>query len=367
MRTEIGGEFYLLIPHLFKRQLKQFDGFILQDARYFLTSSGRDSLKLIIRILDLTQHDEVLLPSYLCGDILRPFKEENVGFAFYRVNADLSVSIGDIKKKIKSNTKALLIIHYFGYPQAIKEIQKLTKEHSLYLIEDTAQSFLTKYNGQFLGSAGDLAFTSFRKYLPVLDGSLVLLNREEINNSFKWARPSPTHIFYLCLRYLGMSFKNLYLKAYFVPKPLFLWLFTKADEMLNEYPKPAKISALSESLLHKLDFDSITMKRRGNFQYLLDNWHFDIAQPLFNELPAGVCPLGFPVLAKDRDHVKQELIKRKVYPPIHWNLPLEIDEDEFSVSWEISQTILTIPIDQRYELKDMHYILRQMEEIEGKK
>ena len=366
---EIGGEFPLPVSYIFTRRTNQLRRFIPNSAQYCLTASGRDSLSLIIRILGLTQNDEVLLPSYLCVDILTPFKEEGVNFTFYKVDGDLRVDIGDIEGKITRKTKALLIIHYFGYPQAIGEIQKLAEERSLYLIEDAVQSFLSKSNGRLLGQFGYIGFTSFRKFLPVLDGSLVLINREQMNNNFKciWAKASATHLLYLCLRYLGMSLKNLYLKIHLIPKPLFLWFFALSDRVLNKYPKPAKMSDLSKRFLSRLDFGDIITKRRTNFQYLLDNWHFDIIQPLFHELPTDVCPLGFPVLARDRDYIKQELVKRGIYPPIHWNLSSDIDKKEFKTSWEISQEILTIPIDQRYELDDMDYILRQIEEIEGKK
>lgn len=305
----------------------------------------------------------MLLPPYLCGDILRPLKEENMNFTFYKINSDLSIDISDIERKITRKTKVLLIIHYFGYPQPIKEIRKLSQERSLYLVEDLAQSFLSKCDGHPLGWFGDLSFTSYRKFMPVLDGSLLLVNRQEIHAQINWRKTSLNHFLYSCLRYLAMEFKALYLNSHFVPKPLFLWLFAQAEEMLNRYPKPAEISSFSRNILNKSDFDSLILKRRGNFQYLLDRWHFSSVYPLFRELPEDVCPLGFPVIAEDREYVKRELIKRRIYPPVHWNLPPEVDKGEFSASWEISRHILTIPIDQRYGIGEMDYILRQMREI----
>ena len=363
MKKEIGGEFQLPLSCWFKKRSTQFARFIPQDAT-FLTSSGRDSLALIVSILGLTPDDEVLLPSYLCPEILRPFREAGITPAFYRINRNLSADLDDIERRIRIRTRAIMVIHYFGYPQPIEELKKLSEEHSLYLIEDAVQSFLSKYNEQPLGAAGDLAFTSFRKFLPVLDGSSLLINTSRVGSSnVKWARTSSTRLLYLCLRHLGMSLKDLYLKARLVPKPLFLWLLTRADEMVNTYAKPARISLLSKSLLCKADFDEIVSRRRTNFKHLLDNWSFDMIRPLFDSLPPGVCPLGFPVIIEDRDYVRQELIRRKVYSPIHWNLPPDIDEKEFRISWEISRHILTIPVDQRYGLQDMHYILEQIQEI----
>jgi dTDP-4-amino-4,6-dideoxygalactose transaminase len=83
---------------------------------------------------------------------------------------------------------------------------------------------------------------------------------------------------------------------------------------------------------------------------------FKSAPPFYRKLPAGVCPLGFPILAKDRDGLKKMLIKNRIYPPIHWKLPSEVDKEEFSASWQISKHILTIPIDQRYKTEDMQFV-----------
>ena len=365
---EIGGEFHLPLLQIFNRRLNQFDRFTPNSSQYFLTSSGRDSLRFIIKILALSADDEVLLPAYLPEYILNPFTEEHVKFTFYKINKDLSVDIDDINKRITDKTKALLFIHYFGYPQPITELQKLCREYSLSLIEDAVQSFLTRYEGRFLGCFGDLSFTSFRKFLPVLDGSLLLVNNSSRSNNLrtcKYRHLSLNYLYYIGLRYLAMNLKNLYLKTGLVPKPLFLRLFSSADGMLNKSTKPSSISHLSQCLLKRFDFDDIILKRRRNFQYLLDNWNSNLLQCYFTELPDNVCPLGFPVLAKNRDYVKHELIKRRIYPPVHWNLPSEINEEEFKASWEISRTILTIPIDQRYKIHDMDYILLQLREIEA--
>lgn len=365
--SEIGGEFHLPASVLFRERLNHLNRLTPDGAACFLTASGRDSLKLIVKILNLTRGDEVLLPSYLCKEMLIPLKEERVEYSFYRVDERLTADIDDIESRLRRNTKALLVIHYFGYRQPIEEIRKRFGANPTRpaLIEDAAQSFLTKHEGLFCGAGADFAFSSFRKFLPVLDGSLLLTNTERAVGQVNWGRSSLSRLCYLWLRYLGMSSKSLYLKTHLVPKPLFLRTFASADKMLNRYPKPAKMSSLSRRILNRLDLDDIIMKRRRNFQHLLENWRFDALQPLFRELPPDVCPLGFPVLTASRDLVKRELIERGVFPPVHWPLPPEIDKREFEVSWEISRHILTIPVDQRYGLTDMGYILDQLRDIDA--
>jgi len=364
MGIEVGGEFYLSLSHFLSKTTDQFYHFIPDDAQLFFTSSGRCSLKIIIKALKLTKKDEVLLPSYLCEEVLKPFKEERIHVQFYKVDEHLIVDINDIKQKITKRTKALLIIHYFGFPQPIKLIQKLCRNYSIYLIEDVTQAFMSKQDNIPLGWFGDFNFTSFRKFLPVLDGSLLLFNKNLIYvKKVKWKKYYLGYYLYQYLRFFGMFLKCLYLRLGIIPKFFFLKPFEYADKILNEYPKPVEMSRLSKKLLKKFDFDSIILKRRENFQYLLKNWTCVSIKPLFKKLPNNVCPFGFPAITKNRDFIRQKLIKRKIYTPVHWNLPIEIDKKQFRTSWEISKNILTIPIDQRYGKPEMDWIINALKEI----
>jgi hypothetical protein len=58
-----------------------------------------------------------------------------------------------------------------------------------------------------------------------------------------------------------------------------------------------------------------------------------------------------------RDHVKQYLISRGIFPPIHWIRPPQLSAEEFPEATTLATQELTIPIDQRYGLKHMDHIL----------
>ena len=359
MKKEIGGEFHLSWLDLFGRNLNQYQNFLVKDKKHFFTSSGRDSLKLIIKILKLSKEDEVLLPSYLCKDILKPFKKEHINIKFYKVNPNLIVDLEDIKKKITGRTKALLIIHYFGFLQPNQqELREICDKSSLYLIEDNVQALLTKKR---LEDYSDFSFNSYRKFLAIPDGSLLLSKKDFDKN---WGETSLKHFFYIYLRYLATNFKSLYLKINLPPKFSFLRILKYSDSLLDGYPKPAKMSCLSKKILAKINFEQIIRKRRENFRYLLANLkNIRFIRPLFFELPDNVCPLGFPILVRDRELLKKKLIEKRIYPPIHWELSEDINKEEFQASWKFSQNILTIPIDQRYGKKEMDYIIKKIKSI----
>jgi len=366
MRSEIGGDWHLPLSHLWWKSLGQHSAFIPDGTNYFLMSNGRASIRLILkRILKVGKGDEVLLPAYVFQGLLDPFKESDMTIKFYKLNRDLTMDASDIRRKINENTKVLFIMHYFGFPQPVEQLKDLREAYpSCSVIEDIVQSFFTTCLDSSLGRFGDFSFNVYMKYVPTPDGSLLIINRPI--GDLDWRNWQFKRLMYTGSRYIAMNLKNLYLKGYPVPKNWFLSLFKYAARLMEEYPMFAEMSWISRRLLDKMDYDGIIVKRRDNFQYLLDNWDSASIIPLFPNLPSSVCPMGFVVLAEDRDYVRRELSKAKIYCPVHWRptsegdgnlLAREIDPEEFPVSWEISRKIMMIPIDQRYGKNEMDYIL----------
>jgi dTDP-4-amino-4,6-dideoxygalactose transaminase len=62
---------------------------------------------------------------------------------------------------ITSRTKAILVVHYSGHPAEMQPIIELARLHHLYIIEDAAHSIAAAYDGQMIGTIGDLTAFSF--------------------------------------------------------------------------------------------------------------------------------------------------------------------------------------------------------------
>lgn len=352
----IGSEFYFPLNIIFKKNKGQFNNYVFGQTKLFL-SSGRDALNYIIEALNFSNDGEILLPSYLCKEVLKPFKNK-INVVFYKINEDLSIDIDDIRSKVSEHTKAILVIHYFGYCQNVCDLKHMQKNHDFVIIEDVVQSFLSKCNGSVIGHCGDISISSYRKWVPVPDGCLLTFNENHkvctcnlTSVSSRWE--------YILLRSLGLLTKYVYVKSRIsYLKIIFRYCFGKSEELLSTYDKPAKMSRTSNILLDKFDYIAIINQRRKNFVYLLDNLQSETnIKPLFETLPIGMCPIGFPIIVSNRDELKEKLIENDVYPPIHWELPKEIRKNDFPISWNISEHILTIPLDQRYTIKDMKYIV----------
>lgn len=356
----IGSEFWLPSSYSAEAPVDQVKAFLPKGKILFVTS-GREAIYHIIKSIKISKDEKILLPSYLCQSILDPLVQTATKFEFYKVRENLELVFDDINEKVNDKTKAILIIHFFGFPQPMKDVKKLRKK--LLIIEDTTHSFMTQTDGVPSGSVGDFSFASFRKMLPMPDGALICVSDNSISFP-ELPEQDAEHLNYKEKNDLGLYHRGLFIRSGNKNhKELSQKNFKLAEESLQtNYLKPCKMSEKSKVLLEHLKLKEIINQRRKNFNYLLQQ-DFKEIRPLFNVLPNGVCPLGFPILSENRNKLEKYLIKNKIYPPVHWRLPKCIDKTEFKQSWNISEEILTIPIDQRYDLTHMEYIKKKLKKI----
>jgi len=87
----------------------------------------------------------------------------------------------DVKRKITSKTKAVIVVHIFGQPCRMDEFLDLCKKHNLILIEDCCQAYDTLFNGQKVGTIGDIGCFSLQqsKHITCGDGGILITNNDE--------------------------------------------------------------------------------------------------------------------------------------------------------------------------------------------
>ena len=106
--------------------------------------------------------DEVLIPSLCWSTSLWPIIQSGLKPKFVDVDmSTLNIDIKDLKKKITSKTKAILVVHVLGYCTNMSELIKIKNKEKLILIEDTCESLGTKYNNKYLGTFGEFSSFSF--------------------------------------------------------------------------------------------------------------------------------------------------------------------------------------------------------------
>lgn len=89
---------------------------------------------------------------------------------------------GDVRKKITTATKAIMVVHLYGHPCDMDELVTIAKENNLFIIEDCAEAFGTLYKGKHVGTFADVSTFSFfgNKTITTGEGGMVVTNDETL-------------------------------------------------------------------------------------------------------------------------------------------------------------------------------------------
>ena len=105
---------------------------------------------------------------------------------------DMNIDVEDVERRITPRTKAVLAVHFCGYPARVLELRRLCDERGLVLIEDAAQAVAATVDdsGRRTGTVGDLAcFSLFSKnQLPVGEGGVVTAADEGLADKVRLLR-----------------------------------------------------------------------------------------------------------------------------------------------------------------------------------
>ncbi|AIF53644.1 DegT/DnrJ/EryC1/StrS aminotransferase family protein [Pelosinus sp. UFO1] len=103
---------------------------------------------------------------------------------------DWNVSVKDIEAKISPRTKAMIVVHYAGYPCDMQEIMDLAERHNIVVIEDAAHAIGAEYQGRKCGAIADIGCFSFfsNKNLATGEGGMVVCKTEELDKKARSLR-----------------------------------------------------------------------------------------------------------------------------------------------------------------------------------
>jgi len=180
---------YSLIPALSKtlysgyiaegKQVYQFEDqlSILLDTKYiFTTNSGTAALHIALTLIGVSNGDEIISTALTAEPTNTTISLTGAKIVFADVNKNNGlIDPISIRSKITSKTKAIMIVHYAGMVCDLEEIQKISIEYNLPVIEDAAHSFLAEYKGKKIGSFSRFTCFSFQaiKHLTTGDGGAI--------------------------------------------------------------------------------------------------------------------------------------------------------------------------------------------------
>lgn len=150
---------------------------------YLYFNRARVALKFGLISLGLKEGDEILVPDFICDSIFQPIIQNSLAFRTYSLDENLEPDWTSLNDLIKTNTKAILMIHYFGQPQDVSKFINFAETNQLFLIEDNAHGHEGCLGEKKLGTFGHIGISSPRKFLDIGDGGLLYFKK--ISNSLK--------------------------------------------------------------------------------------------------------------------------------------------------------------------------------------
>jgi dTDP-4-amino-4,6-dideoxygalactose transaminase/glycosyltransferase involved in cell wall biosynthesis len=346
--------------------------------RFFLLA--RYALYHGLRDLGIGQGDEVLVPAYICDAAVKAIEARGAVPVFFRVDRDCSLDWEDAEKRISARTRAVLVVHYFGFPQDLAPARELADRHKLLLVEDCAHVLHGEIGGRALGSFSDASVFSWRKFLPSFYGAGLVLN-------------SPTPMGPLELRREPFSFDLKIMKSLIDD----LWpdngnsswphslLHRSADGLKwirgrwtdsrsqQDQQGPAletntsdfdlrlansALSPISAFVLRHSDMPAIAEKRAANFKRLAERLaHIPGVRPLFTSFPEKNAPLYFPLFFSNLSRAHRQ-VRELGIPATAWDgvRPAAVSDNGFPDAAFLYENLAFLPVHQNLQDRDLDQI-----------
>jgi dTDP-4-amino-4,6-dideoxygalactose transaminase len=141
--------------------------------------------------------DEILATALTCTASNFPILANGLKIKWVDIDpTTLNMDLDDLERKISPKTKAIILVHWGGYPNDLNRIKRIQeKAQQLYgfkpaVIEDGAHSFGSKYKGKHLGNHGNMVMYSLQaiKHITAIDGGVLTLPHQDLYNRAKLLR-----------------------------------------------------------------------------------------------------------------------------------------------------------------------------------
>lgn len=154
----------------------------LTGCKYALAHcNGTAGLLAAFHSLGLRPGDEVLVPSATFWASVLPMIWCGLVPVFCESEPDtLGIDPADAEQRITPRTRAIVIVHLWGLPCKVREIQKLAETHGLKIIEDASHAHGASVDGIPCGKFGDVTVFSMQgdKLVPAGEGGVLLTDDE---------------------------------------------------------------------------------------------------------------------------------------------------------------------------------------------
>ncbi len=322
----------------------------LLKVKYVLTcTNGTSSIFLALKSLGLKAGNEVLIPNITFQATANAVRLTGAKPVLVDVLPDsLLMDPNDLLKKINKHSKAIIPVHVSGRGSNIRNILKIAKKKKLYLVEDAAEAFMSKFGKNYLGTYGDLGCYSFapNKIITTGQGGIVVTNKRNIYESLIKLKDQGRN------QKKDISIEHQYLSEGFNFK------FTNLQ------------AALGISQLNTLQKRIKILKNHYKFyqKYISDKKNIKIFN--FN-LKKGELPLWVDIRLNNRVKLYKFLKNKKIFCRIFWKplnltLPYKQSFGNLRNSKKLQNKLMWLPSNLSMSSVDIKYVCDQINNFSKK-
>lgn len=360
-----------------------------------LISSGRIAIGMALRALGVGPGDKVLVPAYHSPSMIPPVHWRGAEVVFYRVHPDTTADLDDVASKLGPGVKAVMVTHFFGFPQDLRALRALCDVHAAGLVEDCAHCFFGERDGVAVGASGDYAIGSSMKFFPIFEGGCLVSHHHPLPDALAGAGAGFEAKAALAALENSFGHGRLPVLRAALALPLrlktALWNRLKArsaspgagaapalapsssDSSFDFDPRwvDRRSSWFSRTILRRAGRARLVDARRRNYLELeralagASGW-----QPLFAALPAGACPWVFPLLA-DQPEALFERLRAAGVPMVRFGASLwpGVDAGVCANSVALGRRLFGLPVHQELRAPERAWLAatvrRALEETAG--
>ena len=281
---------------------------------------GRNALAYFIKAKNIKK---LWMPKFMCDSCDKVLSDNQVNVEYYSIGLDF-------KPLIKEWDGWLYVVNFYG--QLSNDY--LTSLGDRIIVDNVQAYFQEPIPGV------DTLYTC-RKFFGVADGAILYTDKyievEEQDESFE-------RMHFLLGRY-ERSASEFY--AEYVDNNHFF---------RNEPIK--RMSKLTENLLNGIDYEMVREKRTQNFAYLHEKLHS--LNKLHLSVPDGA--FMYPLYIKNGAVIRKQLQAKKIFIPTLWPAVFNLCKEN-ELEYNMAKNILPIPVDQRYGVEDMEYIVEEIKTL----
>ena len=336
------------------------------DGGYAVSvSNGTAALHLALACLGIKEGDEVILPSltfvatanavlYVGG---RPVFADIVG------TNDLNISPQEIEKKLTKRTKAIIVMHYGGYPCDMESIMGIAKRYRIHVVEDAAHAPGGKYQGKKCGTIGDLGCFSFfsNKNLVTGEGGIVVTQNREWAERIRRMRSHG-------MEKLSWDKYRGHLSSYDIRGLGYNYRTTEIQSALGlvQLKKLARNNKRREKLVQ-----AYRNELQGVERISIPFSQFK-GSPSYHLFPILICSGKDVRSFISRDRVMEGLRNFRIqasvhYPPVHlfslYRKEFGYKKGMLPKTEEMSKREMTLPLHPRMDVEDVKWIAKKLKEI----